>query len=515
MSPGSNMRRGRKSRQQSPAQTAAVKPGMPGGRYRPLSESDEKQIHQTVLSVLENIGMGDPIPIVKDCALKRGCFINEHGRLCFPRALVEDVIANTPKNAMLMGREPKHDLEIGGNRVHTYGGGEAVNMLDIGASSYRPSTLPDIYDAARLTDQMANIHAFSRLVVATEIEDQLICDLNSAYVSAAGTSKHLQLTFADAAHVQPTLEMLYLIAGGKEKYHERPFANGGGCPVISPLRYGRDNSEVCVESIKLGAPIWVTVAPQAGATAPAALAGAVVQSVAEALAGLLMIDMVQPGFPVVLGPWPFVSDLRTGSFSGGSGEEAVVSAAAAQMVNFYGLPSSVGAGMTDSKLPDYQAGYEKALAIALAAQSGCNDVSECSGMLGSLMALSLESLVIDNDLLGAVLRTVRGIEVNEETLSYKVIEQVVHGEGHFLRNQQTLDLMRSGYEYPALADRGTVEEWQAAGSPDIRQQAGNRVKSILSSHYPQYIDPATDAKIRARFPILLSPEDMHAGSERW
>lgn len=509
------MRRGRKSRQENSATNSAIRPGMTGGRYRPLTESDEKQIHNTILDVLENIGMGDPIPIVREHALQRGCVINARGRLCFPRALVEDVIANAPNNVQLLGRDPKHDMEIGGQRVHTYGGGEAVNMLDVGASTYRPSTLLDIYDAARLTDKMANIHAFSRLVVATEIEDQLACDINSAYVSAAGTSKHLQLTFADAAHVQPTLEMLYMIAGGKEKYLERPFANGGGCPVISPLRYGRDNSEVCVESIKLGAPIWIIVAPQAGATAPAALAGSVVQSVAEALAGLLMIDVVKPGFPVVLGPWPFVSDLRTGSFTGGSGEEAVVSAAAAQMVNFYGLPSSVGAGMTDSKLPDYQAGYEKALAIALAAQAGCNNVSESSGMLGSLMALSLESLVIDNDLLGAVMRTVRGIEVNEETLSYKVIEQVVQGEGHYLRNPQTLDLMRSGYEYPSLADRSTVEEWQAGGSPDIRGQAGKRVKSILSSHYPEYIDAATDAKIRTAFPIRLAPEHMRAGSGRW
>lgn len=488
---------------------------MPGGRYRPLTESDEKQIHHTVLDVLENIGMGDPIPIVKEHALKRGCVINENGRLCFPRGLVEDVIASTPKNVQMLGRDPKHDLEIGANRVHTYGGGEAVNMLDIGASTYRPSTLADIYDAARLMDQLDNVHAFSRFVVATEIKDQLSCDINTAYVSAAGTNKHLELTFANASHVQPTLEMLYMISGSKKKYQERPFANGGGCPVTSPLRYGRHNSEVCVESIKLGSPIWVVVAPQAGATAPAALAGSVVQAVAEALAGLLMIEMVEPGFPVIVGPWPFVSDLRTGAFTGGSGEEAVVSAGAAQMVNFYGLPSSVGAGMTDSKLPDYQAGYEKALTIALAAQAGCNNVSESCGMLGSLMALSLESMVIDNDLLGAVMRTVRGIEVNEETLSYDVIEQVVHGEGHYLRTQQTLGLMRGGYEYPALADRRTPDEWVAAGSPDIRQQAGERVKSILSTHYPEYIDPVTDAKIREKFPILLAAEDMRAGGTRW
>lgn len=509
------MRRGRRNRHRNPPKASAIGPGMLGGRYRPLTRSDEEQIHQTILDVLENIGMGDPIPIVRERALERGCFINEHDRLCFPRALVEDVIASTPKDIQFLGRDPKHDMEIGGNRVHTYGGGEAVNMLDVGASTYRPSTLPDIYDAARLVDRMDNIHAFSRLVIATEIEDQLTCDINTAYVSAAGTSKHTALTFADASHVDPTLEMLYMIAGGKEKFHARPFCHGGGCPVISPLRFGQDNSEVCVESIKFGAPIWVVVAPQAGATAPAALAGAVVQSVAEALAGLLMIDVVEPGFPVIVGPWPFVSDLRTGAFTGGSGEEAVVSAGAAQMVNFYGLPSSVGAGMTDSKLPDYQAGFEKALAIALAAQTGCNNVSESTGMLGSLMALSLESLVIDNDLLGAVLRTVRGIEVNEETLSYKVIEEVVHGEGHFLRSDQTLSLMRSHYEYPDLVNRSTPEEWEAAGSPDIRQLAGERVKSILASHYPEYIDPAIDAKIRDRFPIVLPTDLMGPSSGRW
>jgi trimethylamine--corrinoid protein Co-methyltransferase len=508
-------RRGRQARQAAPPAASAVRPGFEGGRYRPLTGTDEQNIHKTILDVLENIGMGDPIPIVKEHALARGCLMNEHDRLCFPRALVEDVIANTPKDIQFLGRDPKYDLEIGGKRVHTYGGGEAVNMLDPGASKYRPSTLVDLYDAARLVDRMDNIHAFSRLVVPTEIADQRACDISVAYTNVAGTAKHSALTFNDASHVQPTLEMLHMIAGGEKKWRERPFAHGGGCCVISPLKFGCDNSEVCIESIKFGAPVWVVMAPQAGATAPAALAGSVVQCVAEALASLLMIDMVEPGFPVIVGAWPFVSDLRTGAFTGGSGEEAVVTAAAAQMLNFYEVPSSVGAGMTDAKTVDCQAGYEKALAVALAAQAGCNNVSESAGMLGSLMALSLESMVIDNDMLGAVLRTVRGIEVNEETLSYQVMEQVVHGEGHFLRTDQTLGLMRTEYEYPELADRSTPGEWEAAGSPDIRERAAERVKSILSTHYPDYIDPAVDAKIRDIFPILLPQEAMTPASGRW
>jgi trimethylamine--corrinoid protein Co-methyltransferase len=509
------MRRGRKARLAKPPEQSAVAPGHTGGQYKPLTDADVQNVHRTILDVLENIGMADPIPIVKEHALAKGCTLDDNGRLLFPRALVEDMIANTAQELMFYGQDEKYDLDLRAERVHTYGGGEAVTMLDPGAAKYRPSTLMDVYDAARLVDKLDNIHAFSRLIVATDLQGRLACDMNTAYASVAGTAKHTALTFGDYKNVEPVLEMLYMVAGGKDKFHERPFAHGGGCPVISPLRYGEDNCEVCVESVKFGAPVWIVVAPQAGATAPAALAGALVQVMAEAIASMLMINVVAPGHPVIVGPWPFVSDLRTGSFTGGSGEEAIISAAAAQMTNYYGLVSSVGAGMSDSKVPDNQAGYEKAIAVALAALSGCNNVSESAGMMGSLMGLSLESLVIDNDMLGAVMRTVRGIEVTDDTLSYAEIENAVHGEGHFLRQEQTLNLMRSEYEYPALADRLPPNVWEEAGSLDIREQAAMRVKEILSTHYPAYVSQEVDAKIRETFKIEIPREYMVAGSGRW
>ena len=506
--------KGRQAHRDRPPPPPVVKPGMTGGTFKPLSDHDLQRIHTTVLDVLENIGIAEPIEIVKEHALKKGCRLTDDGRLCYPRSLVEDIIAGTPKEMVFYGQNPKYDLELGGERVHTYGGGEAVTILEIGTSSYRPSTLLDVYDAARLVDKLDNIHAFSRLVVATEFEDQKACDINTAYASAAGTAKHTALTFNDYTHVQPTLEMLQMIAGGEKKFAERPFCHGGGCPIISPLRYGRDNSEVCIEAVKFGAPVWIVVAPQAGATAPAALPGALVQVMAEALAALLQINVVHPGYPVIVGPWPFVSDLRTGGFTGGSGEEAIVSAAAAQLTNFYGLVSSVGAGMTDSKLPDNQAGYEKGITTVLAALSGCNNVSESAGMVGSLMGLSFEALVIDNDMLSNVLRTVRSFEVTDETLSYEVIMEVVHGDGHFLRQPQTLELMRTEFAYPDLADRNPPKDWIDAGATDIRQRAAAGAREILSTHYPEYIDPAIDKKIRDTFPIALKPEDMKPDN-RW
>ncbi len=509
------MRQGRLARHANPPASTAIRPGMSGGSYKPLRTHEVRDVIETVFRVLEEIGMGDPIPILRERALAQGCRLDAHGRLSFPRSLVEDVIARTPKQIVLHGRDARHDIELGGDRVYTFGGGEAVNMLDPGASEYRPSRLEDIYDAARLVDRMDHIHAFSRLVVATEVEDQLACDINTAYASIAGTTKCVQLSFNDASHVTPVLEMMRLVAGGERKFRERPFCHGGGCAVLSPLRYGADNSEVCVASVAFGGPVWVVVAPQSGATAPAALAGALVQCLAEAIAGLLLVDLVAPGHPVILGPWPFVSDLRTGSFTGGNAEEAIVSAAAAQVINALGLVSSVGAGMSDAKSPDAQAGYEKGIAVALAALAGCNNVSESAGMVGSLMGLSLEALVIDNEMLGQVMRAVRGIEVTEETLSFDVIADAVRGDGHFLRQPQTLELMRSEYHYPLLADRSTPAEWAAAGSPDIRARAREVLARIMANHYPQYIDPDVDTLVRARFPIRLAERDMRAGGERW
>jgi trimethylamine--corrinoid protein Co-methyltransferase len=494
---------------------SAVHPGVTGGAYKPLTNHDMEQIHGAVLEVLETIGIAEPIPIVEEHALQQGCWINDRGRLCFPQALVEDIIASTARDLTFVGQDPRHDLIVSEQRVHTYGGGEAVTILDVGADTFRPSTLPDIYDAARLVDQLDHIHAFSRLIVATEMEGRLACDLNTAYASVAGTSKHTALTFGDAKSIEPTLEMLYMVAGGKDKFLERPFCHGGGCAIVSPLRYSQENCEVCIESTKFGSPVWIVTAPQAGATAPAALAGTLVQVTAEALACLLMINLVVPKYPVIMGPWPFVSDLRTGAFTGGGGEEAIVSAAAGQIMNWYGLASSVGAGMSDAKLPDNQAGYEKAIAVVLAAQAGTNNVSESAGMVGSLMGLSFESLVIDNDMLGTVLRTVRGIEVNDETLSVDVIRDAVAGEGHFLRQEQTLELMRTEYEYPSLADRRPPNDWVDSGSPDIRELAGERVKAILSTHYPEYIHPDVDRKIREKFRIELPRDYMSAASGRW
>jgi trimethylamine---corrinoid protein Co-methyltransferase len=263
--------------------------------------------------------------------------------------------------------------------------------------------------------------------------------------------------------------------------------------------------------VRGGMPILLLAAGQAGATSPASLAGAVVQEVAEVLAGLVYVNAIVPGHPAIFGTWPFISDLRTGAMSGGSGEQAVLMAACGQMGRFYDLPTGIAAGMADSKLPDAQSGFEKGYTDALAAHSGANLVYESAGMQASLLGLCLESLVIDNDMLGAVNRTVRGIEVTEASLALATMKDVcLTGPEHYLGHEQTLSLMQRDYVYPSVSDRLSPNEWQEQGRKTIVDRAQVKVRSILETHHPAHIGDAVDQKIRESFPVRLPRESMQA-----
>jgi trimethylamine--corrinoid protein Co-methyltransferase len=493
----------------------AVGPGMTGGAYRPLSDHELERIHHAALDVLENIGMDGLFEPFRTLALEKGCRLNDQGRLCFPRALVDDIVAGAGRNFVLHGRDPAHDLEIGGTRVHYGTAGMAVTVHDGATNTYRASTIADLYDFARLADQLDNIHFFGRTVVATEITDLTEFDMSVSYACAAGTKKHFFSGFNLAQNVARGIAMFDTILGAEGDFRKRPFATANTCSIVPPLRFGEDNGAVSMEAARLGMPVNMVVAAQAGATAPAALAGTLVQTVAETLAGLALTNFVTPGHPTIFSNWPFVSDLRTGAFSGGGGEEALLNAASAQIANFLDLPAGVAAGMADSKMPDNQAGYEKGMTTTLAGIAGANLVFESAGMLASLLGCSFEAMAIDNDMLGGAQRAVRGIEVTDDTLSYEVIDQAVNGVGHYLGSAQTLSLMESEYVYPHVGDRSSPGAWQGMGSLDAVQRARFRVDELLCGHYPDYIGAEADAKIRASEPILLPREAMQPGNGRW
>jgi trimethylamine--corrinoid protein Co-methyltransferase len=499
-----------------PSEEMAVRPGLPSGRYRPLTDAEVGRIHRAVLDVLEQIGLSDAIPSCVELVTAAGGVLGDDGRLRFPRALVEDTIARAARGFVLHAADPRCDIEPWGTRVYFGTAGAAVHMVDPIGRAYRESTLADLYDIARLVDRLDHIHLFQRPVVTRDLSDPRELDLNTCYACVAGTRKHVGTSFVQPEHVDEAVAMLHLIAGGEDRWRARPFVSMSNCFVVPPLKFATDACRCLEAGVRAGMPILLLAAGQAGATSPAALAGAVVQEVAEVLAGLVYVNLIVPGHPAIFGPWPFVSDLRTGAMSGGSGEQALLTATCAQMAHFYDLPCGVPAGMSDAKLPDAQAGYEKGMTNLLAAQAGGNIVYEAAGMHASLLGCCLESFVIDNDMLGAVLRTVRGIEVGADNLSVEAIREVcTAGPGHFLGHEQTLRLMQTEYLYPEVADRSSPKEWAERGAPDVLERARARMRAILAEHYPVYIQPAADREIRARFQIRLPQSHMRSGNGRW
>jgi trimethylamine--corrinoid protein Co-methyltransferase len=463
-----------------------------------------ERIHRAALEVLEQVGLCDAIPSCIDIVTAAGGVLGDDGRLRFPHGLVEDTIARAARGFVLHAADPRCDLEPRGSAVHFATAGAAVHIVDPQTRAYRDSTLVDLYDIARLVDRLDHIHLFQRPVVTRDLTDPRELDLNTCYACVAGTRKHVGTSFVQPEHVVETVAMLHLIAGGEDRWRARPFVSMSNCFVVPPLKFATDACRCLEAAVRAGMPVLLLAAGQAGATSPAALAGAVVQQVAEVLAALVYVNLIVPGHPTLFGPWPFVSDLRTGAMSGGSGEQALLTAACAQMAQFYDLPCGVPAGMTDAKLPDAQAGYEKGMTNLLAAQAGGNIIYEAAGMHASLLGCCFESYVIDNDMLGAILRTVRGIEVSEDSLSIDAIREVcTAGPGHFLGHEQTLQLMQAEYLYPEVADRSSPKEWVERGSQDILERATARTRAILAEHYPVCIEPAVDREIRKHFPIRL------------
>ena len=180
---------------------AAVRPGMEGGQYKPLTDHEMQRIHETAIKLLETVGLAQAIPTCVDAMTAKGCWINEHGRLCIPRALVEDTLASCARNFVLHARDPKHDMQPSGNKVYFGTAGAAVHIVEPETRSYRESLLVDLYDAGRIVDNCEHIHFYQRPVTARDMITGHDLDINTMYACLAGTEKHVGTSMVEPGHV--------------------------------------------------------------------------------------------------------------------------------------------------------------------------------------------------------------------------------------------------------------------------------------------------------------------------
>lgn len=485
-------------------QDRPIQAGLSGGRYDPLSAAEVARIHRSALQVLEEIGLADAPPSGVEILTGAGAVQGKDGRIRFPPALVEDMLAKAARGITLCGRDPSHDLRLEGTRVHYGTAGAAVNMVEPDGRTYRHSTLQDLHDAARITDRLDNVHFLQRPMVARDIEDPQALDVNTIYACCAGTTKHIGTSFSGPESVPLALELLHMIAGGEDAWRARPFVGNSNCFVVPPLRFATESCEVLEACVRGGMPVLLLSAGMAGATAPATIAGAIVQAVAECLAGIVYVNAIAPGHPAIFGTWPFGLDLRSGAMTVGSGEQALLSAGCAQMHRFYGLPGGAAGGASDAKLPDMQAGWEQMCSNVMSGLAGLNMVYEAAGMHASLLGFCHESLILSDDLIGQALRCVRGIEVDDDTLAIEQMRKVcLGGPGHYLGTGETLARMQKDHVYPSLGNRMSPKEWEENQKPDLLDTARARKEAILAEPSRARFDPMLDQQIRERFEIKL------------
>jgi trimethylamine--corrinoid protein Co-methyltransferase len=250
---------------------------------------------------------------------------------------------------------------------------------------------------------------------------------------------------------------------------------------MSPLKLDEHYADMMIAIAKAGIPLVCPAEPLCGATSPITVAGNVLMQTVDSLMGVLLSQIVNPGTPVIFGSVATSTDLRDLKYLAGSVEMGLTNAGSAQMAQYYKLPFYATGGMTDSKVLDSQSGYESAITNLLCALAGSNFIHDSAGLMEFAMTVCLEKYVIDNDILGMVLRAVEGIKVNDETLAFDLIKQVGPA-GNFVISKHTRRHMRSEHYEPTLSDRNLREDWEAEGGKPTWERASVKVKQIVENN---------------------------------
>jgi trimethylamine--corrinoid protein Co-methyltransferase len=468
-----------------------------GGDENRLSHDDLNRLLDAAIQILETIGLGDVEPEISHKMYKAGAQISG-GRITISRSLIQETLDQMPKSVLLAGQISEFDMHVGGSNVYLGTGGAAPMVQDLFSAEYRAAELCDLHYAARIAHECKHIDFFARSLVARDIEDPLKLDRATAAVSLMGCAKHVMVQASEVAHVETIAQLCYDIAGGEEAFRTRPFLSLNINHAVPPLRLHHESMLVMEQAVNFGIPVHCNVFGQVGASSPVTLAGAIAQTLAETLAGLVWVHMIDPCAPRVAGPRPMITDLRSGGLAGGSGEQVLANAMVLQVLRHLDIPCSIIAGATGSQHVDHQAGYEKALGISAAISAGANLVTQAAGSQASLMGTSLAGMVADSDMLGAVLRAHAPVSISQDTLALASIKAVVEGEGHFLGQPETYARMRSDFIYPEISARVGATDLDQSGAVDMQQRAIQRAHEILNgpgpTHLPHHIQEALSAE---------------------
>ena len=457
-----------------------IRRGLEGGSFKPLTEESIQRIHQTAMRVIEEVGFEVNSEAALELFRMAGAWVDPEKHLVrLPQEKAMELIGMAPSEVRLCGQGERPDILLGGQRVYTGTGGTALYVYHPDTGQKLPASLDDLKRIAKLVDKLDNIHLFMLPTYPSELPVEQV-DVNRFFAGLDNTTKHVMGGVYTIDGVKQVIRMAELIAGSGERLRQRPLVSMITCS-ISPMKMDRQYGDLVVTIAQAGIPLVCPAEPLCGATSPVTLAGNLVIQTVDSLMGVMLTQITNPGTPVIFGSVATNTNLSNLNYLAGSVEMGLINAGGAQMAQFYKLPFYATGGMTDSKVLDAQSGYESALTSLLCALAGANFIHDAAGLMEFALTVCYEKYVIDNEILGMVMRAVDGINVNDDTLAFDLIKEVGPG-GNFVTTKHTRRFMRSEHYQPSLSDRDSREEWEAKGRKTTLERATATVKKLIASH---------------------------------
>jgi len=270
------------------------------------------------------------------------------------------------------------------------------------------------------------------------------------------------------------------------------------------MKFCTQSTRNVLTACELGIPTTVTSAPMSGSTSPMTMAGTLLQTHAEELAAITLVQAHHPGAKVLYGGLPAMADMRSMGYQGGGVECGMMTAAIHQLSQHIDVPNYCSSGLSDSKIPDAQAGWEKAYTTCLAIISGNNYIHHAAGMLESMLCIAYEQYIIDDEIIGHGCKLLEGINTDDDHLAYNAIKAVGPG-GNYLTSAHTLAHIRKEYFMGnGVSDKGSRDDWIKTDCLSARDRAVLMAKKILEQPLTAAIDPDIEKQIRNDFKIYLN-----------
>jgi trimethylamine--corrinoid protein Co-methyltransferase len=454
---------------------------------RVLSGLDRDLVHDKTIKILAETGVRVETELGRKYLKEAGAIVDENTKIVrIPQKLLEDSLQVTPKKFTLGARRPGWDLGMNEGNCTLLIDGSGIEVIDHRTREKRPSISSDWFDATRVIDAIDEFGVYWGMVDQSDIEASLPETVKHWVKIFKNFSKHVQdasSTYSESAWL---LEILQTVFGDKETIKNTNPYSFLVCPQ-SPLIIEGEHTDAYLATKGYQIPLAVMPMPLMGGTGPGNMISMTILGNCEVLAMLCLAQAADPGTPFIYAPALAVMNPRTGMYSAGAVENALLSSAATEMGRYYGLPVLGEGGGTDTYVPGIQAGYERAMSSVIGTLSW-PDLLVGPGLLGGSMILSLEQLVIDVEMFRMSRQIHRGIPTHQEAWLDEVIQKVGPG-GNFLGEKSTIKNLRSGeWFFPDLGVHEPQRTWERSSKKDILDEAREKVDQILKTHRPLPLD---------------------------